>query len=150
VAFGDVNLAEQDIRGDYDPGAGGWPTIRYFNNVTGYSGKPYPKKTDQAMCDELGDEANMQSYVEEMGGVLLCSDFACLCSRKEGGECAKKEIDYYEKNKAAAPADLQSKLRILAGSLQKSGKKDEWMSQRVTILKLLVAIANEAANKEEL
>eukprot|EP01050_Picozoa_sp_SAG11_P058854 SAG11_NODE_37811_length_255_cov_0.660256_1_plen_39_part_10 len=28
-------------------GAGGWPTIRYFNKETGYDGKPYPKKTDK-------------------------------------------------------------------------------------------------------
>jgi hypothetical protein len=36
--------------GDLSPGAGGWPTIRYFNKATGYDGTPYAKKTDKAMC----------------------------------------------------------------------------------------------------
>ncbi len=35
VAFGDVNLAEDQIRGNHNPGAGGWPTIKYFNQETG-------------------------------------------------------------------------------------------------------------------
>jgi len=141
VAFGDVNLAEEDIRDPYDPGAGGWPTIRYFNKATGYSGKPYDKKTDGAMCDELGDEKYMQAYVEEAGGVLLCEDFACLCSRKEAGECSKKETDYYNKFKDASADDVKSRLKLLSGSLAKAAKKDEWMTQRVSILKLLASIA---------
>lgn len=92
VVFGDINLSEQPIRGNYNPGAGGWPTIRYFNQRTGcasqtparvtvgprrtlrellpplggrYEGAPYTKKTDGAMCDELGKESYMQAYVEE-------------------------------------------------------------------------------------
>ena len=40
-------------------GAGGWPTVRYFNKETGYGGKPYPKKTDKAMCDELGPKEKL-------------------------------------------------------------------------------------------
>lgn len=55
VAFGDINLSQEPIRGIYSPGAGGWPTIRYFNWLTGYEGAPYPKKTPKSMCDELGD-----------------------------------------------------------------------------------------------
>ena len=47
VSFGDVNLSEEQIRGNHNPGAGGWPTIRYFNKGTGYDGAPYAKKTDQ-------------------------------------------------------------------------------------------------------
>ena len=31
-----------------------WPTIRYFNKETSKDGAPYDKKTDKAMCDELG------------------------------------------------------------------------------------------------
>ena len=39
VAFGDVNLAEDQVRetpvgGDHNPGAGGWPTVKYFNKET--------------------------------------------------------------------------------------------------------------------
>ena len=55
------------IRGNYNPGAGGWPTIRYFNSKTGYEGAPYQKKTSAPMCTELGSEENMQAYVEEAG-----------------------------------------------------------------------------------
>ncbi len=31
-------------------GAGGWPTIRYYNKATGYGGGAYTQKTGQAMC----------------------------------------------------------------------------------------------------
>ena len=53
MSFGDVNLSEEPIRGGHNPGAGGWPTIRYFNAETGLAGASYVKKTDDAMC-ELG------------------------------------------------------------------------------------------------
>lgn len=139
-------MAEDPIRGPYNPGAGGWPTIRYFNKATGYEGMPYPKKTEKAMCDELGDESYMQAYVEEMAGVLLCSDFECICKRRQGGVCEQREIDYYEKNKGETFDAINSKLRLLAGSLAKSGKADAWMSARVSILKLL---AMNAANEDK-
>ena len=63
MAFGDVNLSEEPIRGSYNPGAGGWPTIRYFNTKTGYEGAPYTKKTDKAMCEELVSDLKSQSEV---------------------------------------------------------------------------------------
>ena len=44
----------------YYTGAGGWPTIRYFNKETGYGGGNYKKVTSGAMCDELGNEEHMQ------------------------------------------------------------------------------------------
>ena len=63
VAFGDVNLAEDQVRGKYagSPGAGGWPTIRVYNNKTGYEGAFAGDWKDQnghdgAMCDVFGDE----------------------------------------------------------------------------------------------
>ena len=71
VAFADINLSEVPIRGNYNPGAGGWPTIRYFNAKTGYEGAPYQKKTSAPMCTELGSEENMQAYVEEAGATSL-------------------------------------------------------------------------------
>ena len=85
VAFGDINLSEQQIRGNHNPGAGGWPTIRYFNQETGYEGHAYDKKTSKAMCDELGDEEMMQAYIEEAGGVSLCS-------AANGSGCSEKEV----------------------------------------------------------
>ena len=40
MAFGDVNLSEDQVRGKFagSPGGGGWPTIRVYNKATGYDG----------------------------------------------------------------------------------------------------------------
>ena len=90
MAFGDVNLSEEPIRGSYNPGAGGWPTIRYFNKATGLEGAPYTKKTSGAMCDELGNDEYMQAYVEEAGGTSLCK-------ASDGAGCGEKELGFSEK-----------------------------------------------------
>jgi len=159
VAFGDVNLQDDDVRGKYagSPGGGGWPTIRAYNKQTGYEGVfagdwKDANKLDGAMCDVFGKEDTMQAYVEELGGVLLCTDLDCLCARKEAGECSKKETDYHAKFAASPLADVQSRLKLLSASLAKSGKADEWMSQRIAILKLLASTHPEkaAADKQEL
>ncbi len=68
VVFGDVMLSEGGPRLG-QPGAGGWPTVRYFNSSTGATGGAYLQKTDGKMCDELGDEFYMQTYIEETAGV---------------------------------------------------------------------------------
>ena len=96
MAFGDVNLSEEPIRGNYNPGAGGWPTIRYFNQKTGYEGAPYTKKTGGAMCDELGNEKYMQEYVEEAGSTSLCK-------ASDGAGCGEKELGFIEKYASTAP-----------------------------------------------
>ena len=73
VAFADINLSENRINngpngGSFGWGRGGWPTIRYFNTETGYDGAPYAKKTEHAMCTELGPAHEyMRIYVEESG-----------------------------------------------------------------------------------
>ena len=76
MVFGDVNLSENPIRErhgvQFNPGAGGWPTIRYFNADTGPGGAPYEKVTDKAMCEELKDEDNMFAYVEKAASTSLC------------------------------------------------------------------------------
>ena len=100
MAFGDVNLSEEPIRGTYNPGAGGWPTIRYFNTKTGYEGSPYTQKTSGAMCDELGKNENMQAYVEEAGGTSLCK-------AADGAGCGEKEC-------ARCPARSNPQLRVLS------------------------------------
>ncbi|CAB9514727.1 glutathione peroxidase [Seminavis robusta] len=73
VRFADINLRETPIRGPpYNPGQGGWPTIRYFNNATGKEGAPYQKKmADLPMCKELGDFDRMTAYIEEAGNTKL-------------------------------------------------------------------------------
>ena len=110
MAFGDVNLSEEDIRGNHNPGAGGWPTIRYFNEKTGYEGAPYQKKTSDAMCTELGNLDNMQAYVEEAGETSLCS-----ATDPEGSSCSEKEAAYVAKMKAAPAADVDAQLTRLQG-----------------------------------
>jgi len=166
--FGDVNLAEDQVQGMYagSPGAGGWPTIRTYNADTGYEGSfagdwKDANGLDGAMCDVFGKEEIMQSYVEEMAGIrapgvfvagVLCTDFDCLCKQQATGECSKQEVGYMAKFKDAPLADVQSRLKLLSASLAKSAKKDEWMKQRVTILKLLASqrAAEAPVAKQEL
>ena len=50
VAFADVLLSDQQIReaadgSSFGPGAGGWPTMRYFNKETGVGGEKYKAQT---------------------------------------------------------------------------------------------------------
>ena len=68
--FGDINLSEDRIVGDHKPGAGGWPTMKYFNKETGYEGANYVKKTNKAICDELGNEDNMEAYIKEVSSAF--------------------------------------------------------------------------------
>ena len=57
VAFGDVMLRENRvvrIHGtDCQIALDGWPSMRYFNQDTGYGGKKYNKLTDERICTEL-------------------------------------------------------------------------------------------------
>lgn len=125
-------MSEEPIRGNHQPGAGGWPTIKYFNKQTGYEGAPYPKKTDKAMCEELGDEEYMQAYVEEMGGTSLCS-----ATTKEG--CNDKEKAYISKMEAKTAEQVKAELARLSGMSTTKVKPElrEWMGQRKAILKQL-------------
>ena len=44
--------------------------MRYFNQATGYDGAPYEKKTQKAVCDELGDLDTMREAVETAKATL--------------------------------------------------------------------------------
>lgn len=116
-----------------NPGAGGWPTVRYFNKDTGYGGKPYPKKTSKRMCEELGDEEYMQKYVEEMGDTSLCS------VRGENKGCSDREVKYITKMKAKTADEVSKQLRRLSGMKEQKMKPElqSWVGQRVAILKQL-------------
>lgn len=138
VAFGDVLLSEQQIRGNHNPGAGGWPTIRYFNKETGIEGASYVKKTDKAMCDELGNEDNMFSYVEEAGNTALCS-----VATSAG--CSEKELAYIEKMSAKSASDVLSQLSRLDGMDGASMKPElqDWMKRRSKILRQMAKAHEE-------
>jgi len=129
VAFADVNLAEHPIRDGHNPGAGGWPTIRYFNKDTGYGGKAYDKKTSKSMCDELGDETYMKAYVEEAGHTSLCNVHT-------GAGCGTKEKQFIETWKAKSPAEVEAQLTRLKGMTGDKMTADlkQWLSQRIAVL----------------
>jgi hypothetical protein len=141
VSFGDVNLSEEQIRGNHNPGAGGWPTIRYFNKATGYEGAAYTKKTDDPMCTELGNQKYMDAYVEEAAGVSLCSN-----ADKAG--CDAKSLAFLEKWTTKPAADQAAQLARLEGMAGGSMKAElkEWLSKRIGILKGLAS----AGGKDEL
>jgi len=132
VAFGDVLLSEQQIRGNHNPGAGGWPTIKYFNKNTGYDGAAYTKKTDKSMCDELGDIEYMKAYVEEAGQTSLCS-----AKTKQG--CSEKESQFIDKMRESSSEAITAQLHRLNGMAGKSMTPENraWLGQRIAILKQL-------------
>lgn len=137
MTFGDVSLSDGQIPGDHKPGAGGWPTIRYFNKETGYGGASYTKKTSKSMCDELGDEEYMQAYVEEMGSTSLC-DIA------DGAGCSEQEQAFLAKTKkglAEGTTSIDAQLTRLLGMKGSSMKPElaKWLVQRIAILTKLQA-----------
>lgn len=84
VVFADCNLQDCSPPQSHNAGAGGWPTINYCNKDTGYECAPYKKKTDGAMCEELGNDDHMNAYVMEAGKTSLCDvDTSRGCSDKE-------------------------------------------------------------------
>jgi len=141
LAFGDVALSKNQVREihgeNQNPGAGGWPTIRYFNKETGYGGKAYPKKTSSAMCDELGPKENyMAEFVEEYGGVSKCN----VADPTTG--CSEQQIKFIEKWKDKPPEDWAKQLERLTGMAEKQAEsmKPEalkWVKQRAGIFKQL-------------
>lgn len=151
VVFGDVSLSKHQVRTihgeEQSPGAGGWPTVRYFNKETGYGGKPYAKKTDGAMCDELGlpkDEAAenyMQIYVEEAGGTSLCSV-------KETKNCSDQQKTFIEKWSAKPEDDKKKQLDRVTGMLEKD--KDSLAPEALKWVKQRIAILKQFSKKEEL
>mmetsp|Transcript_3532 Transcript_3532/g.6118 ORF Transcript_3532/g.6118 Transcript_3532/m.6118 type:complete len:148 (-) Transcript_3532:305-748(-) len=140
VSFGDINLSEEPIRGNHSPGAGGWPTIRYFNEETGIEGGTYQKVTDDAMCTELGDMDHMVAYVEGYGNTSLCSV-------TDGAGCDEKELAYIEKMKVKSVEDIANQLTRLISMEGESMKPDlkMWVKKRRKIMEQL-----SAAKKDEL
>jgi len=139
VAFMDVNLREEAIRespdGDpYNPGSGGWPTVRYFNKETGIAGGAYTKKTSKPMCQELGDQEYMISYVEEYGKI-----FRCDVATEKG--CSAKEVAYVAKMKDKTGDEISVQIERLESMDKSSMTPDlfQWLEQRKKILKQLVA-----------
>jgi hypothetical protein len=148
VVFGDINLSEAPtLKGEpHNPGAGGWPTIRYFNTETGVEGGSYTKVTDLPMCSELGDRMHMMDYIEDYGNTVLCG--------VDGTHCTETELAYLAKMKDGhgedAVAAQQAQLDRLEGMLLKpmNSNLQEWAYRRMRILKKLLAAAAASDESE--
>jgi len=92
-------------------------------------GKPYEKKTDKAMCDELGDEEMMTAYVFEAGGTSFCK-----IENQQG--CNEKEIGYINKMKGKTVAERKTQLERLENMKNSSMKVElkSWLVKRKAIL----------------
>jgi len=147
VAFGDVNLQEEPIRdAKYGPGAGGWPTIRYFNAETGYDGLPYTQKTSKSMCDELGDPEYMRAYVSEKAVP------PCPVEDPSSPHCDDRERSFISKWADKEQADLvaeQARLKKMAMS-KVAPDLAKWIQQRARIVAQLAAKADAAHAPGEL
>jgi hypothetical protein len=133
VTFADVNLSEGQVSPDYQAGAGGWPTVRYFNAETGYKGAPYKKKTSGSMCDELGNNQYMREYVEEFG--------LKPCDVATGDNCNQKQTAFIAVWKAKSTADrVKEKARLdkIGANLIATPEVTKWHKQRQAILKQFV------------
>jgi hypothetical protein len=133
ITFGDVNLSEENIRGNHQPGSGGWPTIRYFNKETGYDGASYVKKTSKSVCDELGEDSYMEDYVIEAAGVASCVP-------QSGEGCSEKEKEFISKWSSQDSSSLLKEENRLNGMNAQKLKPDLalWLKQRKAIIKQLL------------
>ena len=57
-----------------NPGAGGWPTLRYYNADTGPGGAPVERITNQKICDEFKIPQRMILCTNQPVGRVLCVD----------------------------------------------------------------------------
>ena len=145
VVFGDINLADARIRSIHgtpqNPGAGGWPTVRYYNKKPGYGGDKYKKKTSRSMCEELGDIKYISAYVEEAGETSLCS-----VATKKG--CDERSLKYIVKMEGKSQDDRAKQLTRLTNMLEEKMSKEtyKWAEARVAILRQF----DKGSEKQEL
>lgn len=143
VSFGDINLSSDQIRGNHNPGAGGWPTIKYFNKKTGYDGAAYVQKTSTAICDELGKVENMEAYVMDAGETSLCN-----IDTKKG--CTEKEMKYSDEWSLKTTGEVDSQLERLVKTNTDKMKAPlaQWFRQRVGVLKQIAKRSTQASSQE--
>lgn len=144
VAFADVNLSADPVRGNHNPGAGGWPTVKYFNKDTGYEGRAYEKKTDMQMCSELGPgEKYMDEFIQEKAGHVLGMTG---CSPSDLSGCDERQKDFIAKWTAVPvekAADELARLgRIGSGKMKPDLLK--WKNARMALLKQITAPKGKA------
>jgi len=138
-------LADSGPRGSASPGAGGWPTIRYYNKETGVDGASYEKKTDDPMCDELGPKGGLlNDYIEEAGGTSLCS------VKEPYSGCSPKQEKYIKKMLGKGQEAIEKQHERLVGMQGKKMKSSlkKWLGQRIKILSELKKGAAETTHDE--
>jgi len=141
VAFGDVNLQKAPGTGSaWSPGAGGWPTVRYFNAETGYNGAPYVQKTSKSMCDELGDQSYMRQYVEDKS-VKPCAIHGAGDNGADPLNCSEQERDFISTWIDKSVGDIiteHTRLQRIVeapGGAKLNPTQKQWIKQRFAILK---------------
>ena len=118
VAFGDVNLAEDQVRetpvgGNHNPGEGGWPTVKYFNKETVRHAGLEPRtntipgrSAPHACAPRLGQGYEGKPYKQKTGDAMcdeLGNDMYMqahieeagktqLCRLSDGAGCSDKEV----------------------------------------------------------
>ena len=63
------------------PQTGGWPAHRYFNSSTGLDGKPYPRQTEEQMCEvrprhTLLPAALQPPFADSRGAICLLQEMS--------------------------------------------------------------------------
>jgi len=127
-------LADDGPRGGASAsvGAGGWPTIRYYNKGTGVEGASYVKKTDAPMCEELGPKGGLlHDYIDDAADTSLCS------VKEPFSGCSEKQKKYIAKMIDKGSEVIAKQYDRLVGM---KGKKmapslKKWLGQRIKILK---------------
>mmetsp|Transcript_20015 Transcript_20015/g.40485 ORF Transcript_20015/g.40485 Transcript_20015/m.40485 type:complete len:105 (+) Transcript_20015:258-572(+) len=74
VVMAEVNCREpgsRELSKIHQAGAGGWPTLKFFNKETGAQGANYVQKTKQKVCDEMKVPSMVASWIEEVGGLSV-------------------------------------------------------------------------------
>lgn len=132
-----MNLSEERVGTIHgtpqNPGAGGWPTLRYFNTETGYGGSKYVQKTQKRICEEMKDPVMVKAWVSEFG-------MGPSCDVQDLKDCEEREVKYIEKaseKPAADRAKQLTRLNTMKGKKMSPGAA-QWISKRLLILKQLV------------
>jgi len=135
---------------DSNAGHDGWPTIRYYNHRTGLAGGDYVRKTNDQVCDELGDNENFISYVETMGKTTMCklnlegcddTEITFLQAMQRSGTTVQKRI---------LASLKEEEMNAVANRVDEALQNDllRWLGQRRKLLKLLLEDAGELEKAE--
>lgn len=140
MVFGDVSLRDGvPIKKAKDgtpqnPGAGGWPTLRYYNKDTGVGGAIVEQNTNLKICDEFKVGARM---IEAVGECMRS------CDPGTGDGCDEFEASFLDEWRERDGIDAE--LDKLNELMSEEGQKR--MKRQAKLLSKLQAVGSV---KEEL